>query len=187
MSARPELERRLGSIEELLGKIEAAADPSVRTTVQELVEVVMALHGAGLERMIGILRSGADRGDAAIEKLAGDNLVSGLLVLHGIHPLNIRERVQRALDGIRSRLRSQGAEVELLTVDDGAIRLRLEVKSNGCSSTAQSLRGIVEEAVYQAAPDLTLLAIEGADEKQGFVPLEMLMGNHSVSVGKGGL
>ena len=34
--------------------------------------------------------------------------------------------------------------------------------------------GIVEEAIYQAAPDLTALTIEGAEEKQGFVPLEML-------------
>ena len=50
---------------------------------------------------------------------------------------------------------------------------------------------MVEEAVYQAAPDITSLIIEGAEEKQGFVPLEMLQGCRlhapNGSAGKGGL
>ena len=34
----------------------------------------------------------------------------------------------------------------------------------------------MEGAVYQAAPDAVSLAIEGGEDKQGFVPLEMLQG-----------
>jgi Fe-S cluster biogenesis protein NfuA len=189
MPENPEFQRRLGSIEELLRKIESAADPSLRTTVQELVELVMGLHGAGLERILELIRGTGDSGEAVIQKLGRDELVASLLVLYGLHPLGIEARVIHALDTVGSRLRSHGGAVELLSVQDGAVRLRLHSEGHGCSSTAQSLREIVEEAIHQAAPDLTALAIEGAEEKQGFVPLEMLRNSMPALNGlsKGGL
>jgi Fe-S cluster biogenesis protein NfuA len=169
-----DLQQRIGSLEELLRKIESAADPSLRATVQELVELVMSLHGAGLQRMLELTRAAGEPGEAVIQKLGRDELVAGLLVLHGLHPLTMEERAAHALDKVRSRLRPHGADVELLSVEDGSIRLRLHVKSQGCGSTAQSLKEMVEEAVYQAAPDLTALTIEGDEQRQSFVPLEML-------------
>ncbi len=189
MPANPEFQRRLGSIEELLRKIESAADPSLRTTVQELVELVMSLHGAGLERILELLGGTGDSGEAAIQKLGRDELVASLLVLYGLHPLGVEARVIRALDKAGSRLRSHGGSAELLSVQEGAVRLRLHAEGHGCGSTAQSLKEIVEEAIYQAAPDLTALNIEGAEEKQGFVPLEMLQTSMPVLNGhaKGGL
>lgn len=142
--------------------------------MQELVELVMSLHGAALERMLELIRATGEPGDAAIQKLGRDELVASLLVLYGLHPLSLETRVTQALDKVRSRLRPQGGEVELLSVQEGAIRLQLHIRSQGCGSTAQSLKELVEEAVYQAAPDLTALTIEGDAEKRSFVPLEML-------------
>jgi Fe-S cluster biogenesis protein NfuA len=197
MPANAELQHRLGSIEELLHQVESAADPSLRASVQELVELVMNLHGAGLERMLELIRATGDSGEAAVQRLGRDELVGGLLVLHGLHPQTVEARVTDALDKVRARLRPHGGEVELLTVQDGAVRLRLHAKSQGCGSTAQSLKEMVEDAVYQAAPDLTSLTIEGAEEKQSFVPLEMLLDSQPAtlarncpaltSAGKGGL
>ena len=46
---------------------------------------------------------------------------------------------------------------------------------------------MIEDAVYQNAPDITALVIEGADEKRGFVPLEMLQGLAPTASAKGGL
>ena len=65
----------------LLGEIEAAADPNLRTTVQELVQLVMDLHGAGLERMLELIRATGDGGESIIQKLGRDDLVASLLVL----------------------------------------------------------------------------------------------------------
>lgn len=183
MSGNPDLQRGLGNIEELLHKIESTADPSLRASVQELVELVMSLHGAGLERMIELVRATGDPGDVVMQKLAADELTASLLVLYGLHPQKLEVRVMQALDKVRSR----GAEAELVSVQDGAVRVRLTVKAHGCGSTAQSVREIVETAVYQAAPDLTALTIESAEERQGFVPLEMLVGSQPVPAGKGGL
>lgn len=193
MPGNPELQRRLGSIDELLRKIETTADPSLRTTVLELVELVMNLNGAGLEKILELIRASGDPGETVIQKLGSDELVGSLLVLYGLHPLKFETRVSQALDKVRSRLRLQNGEVELLSVEDCAVRLRLHAQSQGCGSTAQSLKETVEEALYQAAPDATSIIIEGTEGKQSFVPLEMLRASQPApiamngSIGKGAL
>ena len=176
MPAQPEFQRRMQSIEGLLGRIESEADPSLRATVQELVQLVMDLHGAGIERILELVRANGDEGDGVVQKLGRDDLVASLLVLYGLHPVNLEERVTQAVEKARSRVRSHEGEVELLSVDDGAVRVRVKASGHGCGSTSQALKEIVENAIYQSAPDIASLVIEGAEEKQGFVSLEMLQG-----------
>lgn len=172
---QPDFQQRLASIEELVHQIEAAADPAVRTTARELVQTVMDLHGAALERMLELTRGMGDAGESLIQKLGRDELVSSLLILYGLHPQDLETRLVQALDKVNSRLRARSGEVELLSLQDGAVRLRLQANGHGCGSTAQALKEEVEAAIYQAAPDITALVIEGAEEKQGFVPVEMLL------------
>ncbi len=181
MPVPADFQQRLQSIERLLGEIEASADPSLRASVQELVQLVMDLHGAGIERMLELIRS-ADGGIA--QKLGRDDLVSSLLVLYGLHPLTLEQRVGQALDKVRLRLKARDGDVELLRIQDGAVRLRVTANGHGCGSTGQALREMVEEAVYQAAPDLTALTIEGSEPKS-FVPLATLQG--AALAEKGGL
>jgi Fe-S cluster biogenesis protein NfuA len=173
MPAQPEFQQRLKSIERLLGEIEAAADPNLRTATQELVQLVMDLHGAGLERMLELIRS-SDEG--MIEKLGRDELVASLLILYGLHPLDLEARVAQALDKARVRLRPHEGEVELLGIQEGVVRLRLHANGHGCGSSPDALKEIVETAVLNGAPDVASLIIEGAGGKQSFVPLEMLQG-----------
>jgi len=191
MAAQAEFQQRLKSIEQLTKEIESTADPSLRASVQELVRLVMDLHGAGLERMLEVIRAPGDGGEVLIHKLGRDELVASLLVLYGLHPLDLEARVIRAVDKARSKLRSHQGEVELLSIEDGAVRLRLQANGHGCGSTAAALKEIVEDSVYQAAPDITSLVIEAVDEKEakdGFVPLEMLRAAPLLSpVQKGGL
>jgi Fe-S cluster biogenesis protein NfuA len=176
MSVQPEFQQRLQAIEGLLAKVESAADPNLRTHVQELIQLVMDLHGAGLERMLELIHATGEEGERLIQKLGRDELVSSLLVLYALHPTDLEGRVLQALDKARQRLRTHEGEVELLSVQDGAVRLRVKANGHGCGSTAQALKEIVEETIYQIAPDITALVIEGAEDKQGFVPLSMLQG-----------
>jgi Fe-S cluster biogenesis protein NfuA len=176
MPAQPEFQQRMQSIEGLLGRIESEADPSLRATVQELVQLVMDLHGAGIERMLELIRGSGDGGESILHKLGRDELVASLLVLYGIHPMDLEARVTQALDKARSRLRAHEGEVELLSIQDGAVRLRLHARGHGCGSTGQPLKQIVEDAVYQGAPDIASLVIEDPGERQGFVPIGMLQG-----------
>ena len=91
-------------------------------------------------------------------------------------PLDPREAARR---GARPQLRKQGCEVEIVGVNDGAIRLRVETGSHTCGSTAKTAQTTLEGAVYDAAPDLTSLVIEGLEEKpaSGFVALDKLTGS----------
>jgi hypothetical protein len=174
MTGTPEFQRRLESIESLIRQIEAPGDPNVRTAARELVQLVMELHGAGLERILEILRSAGDSGQLILGSLGRDEMVSSLLVLYGLHPLSLEERLHQAIEKANRQMRSRDGKVELLGMEDGAVRLHLKANGHG-----PALKDIVEAAIWQAAPDIASLVIEGAEEKQGFVPLEMLAGSRS--------
>jgi|SRR5580700_884128 len=166
--------RRLESIAELVQKIEAAADPSLRATARELVQLLMELHGAGLERTLEIICSAGEPGTKIIDSLGRDKSVASLLVLYGLHPVDLETRVTQAVEKARSDLRSRSGELDFVSFSDGVVRLRLHANGHGCGSTAESLKVIVEQAVYAGAPDVALLVIEGAEEKHSFVPLSAL-------------
>jgi Fe-S cluster biogenesis protein NfuA len=98
-----------------------------------------------------------------IDKLAEDDLVSKLLLVHGLHPLDLETRVRNALESVKPRLGLHGGSVELIGVTpDGGIKLRLEGNCHGCPSSRVTLKSSIEEAIYAAAPDVTAMEVEGA-------------------------
>jgi Fe-S cluster biogenesis protein NfuA len=171
----------------LVQEIESIADPAIRAATKDLVQSLMDLHGAALERALDIVSEAGEPGMNIIDRLGRDPLVSAVLVLYGLHPENIDSRVARALDRVRPQLRKHGCEVELVSVHDGAIRLRVETGSHTCGSTAKTLQSMLEEAMYDAAPDLASLSIEGFEEKpaSGFIALDQLIAGASAPGGRG--
>ena len=170
---REDIERIGGLVQE----IESIADPAARAATKNLVQSLMDLHGAVLEKALDIVAEAGEAGMSIIDRLGRDSLVSSVLILYGLHPEDIETRVAKAVDRVRPQLRKQGCEVELLSVTDGAIRLRVATGSHTCGSTAKTLQATLEGAMYDAAPDMTSLVIGGFDEKpaSGFVALDKLM------------
>jgi Fe-S cluster biogenesis protein NfuA len=140
------------------------------------VQSLMDLHGAALEKALDIVADAGEPGIGIIDRLGRDSLVSSVLILYGLHPEDIESRVVKAVDRVRPQLRKQGCELELLGVSDGVIRLRVETGSHTCGSTAKTVQATLEGAIYDAAPDLASLVIEGLEEKpaNGFVSLDKL-------------
>ena len=163
----------------LVQEIEAIADPAVRAATKGLVQSLMDLHGAALEKALDIVAEAGEPGMNIIDRLGRDPLVSSLLILYGLHPEGLETRVLKAVDRVRPQLRKQGCEVEILGVNDGAIRLRVETGPHTCGSTAKTAQATLEGAVYDAAPDLASLVIEGFEDKpaSGFVALDKLTGS----------
>jgi len=161
----------------LVQEIEAIADPAVRAATKGLVQSLMDLHGAALEKALDIMAEAGEPGMSIIDRLGRDSLVSSVLILYGLHPEDLEARVVKAVDRVRPQLRKQGCEVALLGVNDGAIRLRVETGSHACGSTAKTVQSTLEGAMYDAAPDLTSLLIEGLEQKSasGFVALDTLL------------
>ncbi len=168
--------QRIGS---LVQELEAIADPAVRAAAKGLVQSLMDLHGAALEKALDIVAEAGEPGMNIIGRLGRDPLVSSVLILYGLHPEDLDTRVMKAIDRARPQLRKQGCEVEIVGVNDGAIRLRVVTGAHTCGSTAKTAEATLEGAVYDAAPDLTSLVIEGFEEKpaSGFVALGKLTGS----------
>ena len=158
------VERELRKIETLVQTIESAADPHVRASAVELMETVMGLHREGIERMMEIIFRAGETGEAMIDDFTRDDLIANLLLLYSLHPLDLETRVRQALDQARPFLRSHGGDVELLGIREGAVRLRLQGNCQGCGSSALTLLQTIEEAVYNVAPDLTALEVEGVTQ-----------------------
>lgn len=137
-------------IEDLLDRI-ALADPKASQLAEALVRELVGLYGAGLQRILQQLQATAPD---SVSRLAEDPLVAGLLVLHDLHPEDVRTRVEAALGRVRPYLASHGGGVQLLAVDDGVVRIRLEGSCDGCSASQLTLRHAVEEAVRAAAPEV---------------------------------
>jgi Fe-S cluster biogenesis protein NfuA len=167
-------QQKFGRIEELINKLEKAADPAARATARELVQLLMEIHGEGLARILEIAASCGPVGLELINRLGGDELARNLLLLYGLHPTDLDTRVAEALEKVRPYLRSRDADVEPITIADGVVTLRLTGKAHGC--TAETLKGAIEEALYNDAPDLVSISIETAADAPAsvFIPLTEL-------------
>jgi Fe-S cluster biogenesis protein NfuA/nitrite reductase/ring-hydroxylating ferredoxin subunit len=130
----------------------------------ELVQALLDLYGEGLGRIVA-----AD----SVAGLAGDEVVSHLLLLHGLHPVPLGERVMGALDEVRPYLESHGGGVELLGVEDGVVRLALQGSCNGCPSSTATLKLAIEDAIHRAAPDVGAIVADGAPAAPALLQIEL--------------
>jgi Fe-S cluster biogenesis protein NfuA len=150
-----------GRIEFLLDELAAHADPSIAERAEELVAVIVQLYGEGLHRIVSALADAPD-GDRAVRRIADDELVAHLLLLHDLHPDDLDTRIQKALDRVRPYLGSHAGGVEYVGVDgEGIARLRLEGSCDGCAGSAATVHNAVERAVLEAAPEVRRVEVEG--------------------------
>lgn len=164
-------------IGELVRKLDTIADPAARAGAKELVQLLMDLHGKGLERILDIVFQSRTPGQPIIDELGQDALVSSLLILYGLHPEDLQTRVEQKLRSISSKIHKMGAAATLVGADEGNIRVQIHVESHSCGSTSRTVQTIVEEAIFEAAPDLKSLVVEGAEEPavSGFIAVEKLL------------
>jgi Fe-S cluster biogenesis protein NfuA len=181
MSRRQDADRRARVIEELIRELESSADAGLRATARELVQALMDLHRAGLERALELVDQTGEPGRVLIDRLAEDEIVKHLLVLHGLHPLDLEARVHQAIEKARRSLQSHGGEVERVVVDEtGGVHVTLRVEggsAHACGSPAETLKAAVEDAIYENAPDAVGLVVDVETvipPASAFVPMSSL-------------
>lgn len=170
---------RVQKIGELVQQLDSIGDPAVRARAKELVQSLLELHGAGLERILEVIFKRGERSAQIIDELGRDPLVSSLLILYGLHPEELQTRVERKLEQIEPKLRRSGAEAELVSTNDGNVRVQVKIDQHACGSTARTVQTMIEDAVYEAAPDLKSIVIDGLEKPSatGFVALGVLQGS----------
>ena len=97
-----------------------------------------------------------------LDRLAEDDHVRGLLVLHDLHPKSTHERVTEALDKVRPYLGSHAGDVEFVGIDDdGVLRLQLQGTCDGCPSSTVTAKYAIERMVREVAPEISDVVVEG--------------------------
>jgi Fe-S cluster biogenesis protein NfuA/nitrite reductase/ring-hydroxylating ferredoxin subunit len=143
---------RVARVESLLDEIES--QPQALEVVQALVE----MYGEGLARIMARL-------DGAGDSLVEDELVAHLLLLHDLHPVPVEQRVLAALEEVRPYMESHKGGVELVSIEEGVVRLRLQGSCSGCPSSTMTLKLAIEDAIHKAAPDIDEIVADGVVEE----------------------
>jgi Fe-S cluster biogenesis protein NfuA/nitrite reductase/ring-hydroxylating ferredoxin subunit len=175
---KKEFERRLETVESRIKELDALEEASGKASALEAIQALLELHGDVINRMFEMLAERGEAGEALIHELAADEMVSGLLLLHGLHPLSLEERVRGALTRVRPYLGSHGGNVELIDLTDGVAHLRLEGTCESCASSTLTVKYAIEREIAQAAPDLVDLVVDGVTPRPatpaGFIPLAQI-------------
>ena len=155
----------------------AAGGVAARERAEQLVREVVELYGAGLSRVIAAVGDQADSG--ILDRLVADDLVASLLLVHGLHPHDVRRRVSDALDRVRPYLGSHGGDVHLRDIVGDTVWLEFAGSCKSCPSSAVTLELAVEDAIRAAAPEVSSIEVvtpeSGAAEGATVIPAESLL------------
>jgi len=169
--SRPAPAQLVADVERLLERLDELPDGPAREVAGDLLAALLALYGAGLERMVEEIAARDDGSLAAA--LAGDELVSHMLMLHGLHPVSLPDRVRGAIEDVRPYLESHAGNVELVAIEEPTVRLRLQGSCHGCPSSQATLKLALEEAIVKAAPEIEqVIAEEDPHEEPPLLQIE---------------
>src|SRR5690242_12739950 len=159
----PAVEARLARLDEVLAGLESAPGPAL-----EAVRLLTEVYGEALARVLD------DADERLRERLAEDELLGHLLVLHDIHPEPPERRAARAVERLRPAVRERGGDLEWAGVEECVGRVRLTAGGgcgSGCGGGSADVSAVVREAVLAAAPELTAVEPVRAAAPPAFVPL----------------
>jgi Fe-S cluster biogenesis protein NfuA/nitrite reductase/ring-hydroxylating ferredoxin subunit len=167
-------------VQELSAQLEAVPDPGARALAEQLSAAIVQMYGEGLERIVALV------GEDAATALAEDPVVASLLLIHDLYPVPLDERVAQALERVRPYMESHGGDVELLGIEDGIVRLRLQGSCKTCRASSSTLELAVRQALEELAPDLEGMDVEGVMEEEEpealpGIPLPMIVNGVSAS------
>ena len=151
----------MARIDELVGELTQLPDDGSRARAEELLGAVLELHGDALREMLDMVSARPDGGAELLDAFGADELVRSVLLIHDLHPVSLQVRVETALESVRPIMHGHKGDVELLGVADQVVRLRLTGSCEGCPSSELTMKAAVEKAIYEAAPEVVSIEVEG--------------------------
>jgi CRP-like cAMP-binding protein len=177
MAGRDDLQQMSERIEALVADIERFADPQARAVGEELVRVLLEFYGAGLARVLEIAGD-QPGGEALVERLAADDIVGSLLVLHDLHPVDLETRVRTALAEAATSVGL--ATVDLTAIEDEVVRVAFS--ASGCASSTQAIVQALEDAVLAVAPEIAAVEAEAAPAAPALLHIQPLRPKQAAAV-----
>jgi Fe-S cluster biogenesis protein NfuA len=159
---RLEFKQILPRIAELAEALTAHDDADVVGTAEELLDWIDVFHANGVGRMVEMVREW--RGDILLESFAADPVVGTLLDAYGLGGADVAETariaVQAALGEVRPYLHSHGGDMEVVSLEDGVVRLKLHGSCDGCTAADATIIERVETALQQHWGDFRRIEVE---------------------------
>ena len=152
----------LQRIGELAEELSEHPDPAVADKVTELLDWVDAFHRDGLGRLIEMTRQW--RGEIFLESVAGDPITGTLLEAYGLGEGpeatdEAESAVVAALESVRPLVESHGGAIQVESVVDGVVTLRLTGTCDGCPSSSATLTYGVEAALREGWPNFRRMEV----------------------------
>lgn len=66
----------------------------------------------------------------------------------------MKEQIEKALDSIRPTLRADGGDIQLVSVEDGIVKVRLTGACGSCPMSQMTMTEGVERAIKKAVPEI---------------------------------
>jgi Fe-S cluster biogenesis protein NfuA len=66
----------------------------------------------------------------------------------------MEEKVREAIDKIRPLLQRDGGDIELVSIEDGVVKVRLRGACAGCPMSQMTLKNVVEQALKEVVPEI---------------------------------
>jgi len=139
--------------------------------VAELEALVETLEREEDERALLLLQLVDAIHRPAIERLAAgdtdDPMAQALLQMYDVETPDDEILVEEALDEVRPYIESHAGQVELLSVADGKVSLRMSGSCAGCAASAMTLKRGIEEALKKHYPGFKEVVAEESEESEG--------------------
>ena len=159
---RLEFDAVLPRIAELAEALTSHEDAATAATAEELLDWIDVFHANGIGRVVEMIREW--RGDILLESLAADPIASSLLDAYGLGSgadlESARVAVQAALAEVRPYLHSHGGDMEVMSIADGVVRLKLHGSCDGCTGADATIVDQVERALQAHWVDYRRVEIE---------------------------
>ncbi|HSD59049.1 MAG TPA: NifU family protein [Methanotrichaceae archaeon] len=65
---------------------------------------------------------------------------------------NLKDEVEAALERIRTGLRVEGGDVQLVDIEDGIVKVKLQGSCAGCPFSQMTLKNFIEKEIKKSVP-----------------------------------
>lgn len=66
----------------------------------------------------------------------------------------MKEKIEKALNSIRPVLQADGGDIQLVSVEEGVVKVRLTGACGGCPMSQMTMTQGVEQAIRKAVPEI---------------------------------
>jgi len=143
-------------------------DQEVADQVTELLDWYDLFHREGLVQLVDMIRTW--RGEIFLESVGRDELAGTLLDFYELGEApeadgEAEAAVAAALEEVRPIVESHGGELEVTSIANGVVKVRMKGTCDGCPSSSATLTFGVEEALKKHWPGFRRLEqVDAAEE-----------------------